>query len=287
MRRLRAQQGFTLVEMMITLLLGLIISGAVIQVMVSNSVTEKLNRAVASAQESGRFIISRMRADLLMVGRYDTLSERLNQDVDVVAEAAFVTNHPVPVAGDFAAKAALGAKQGASGANDTLVVALQAERDCRGYKLGYAENEEFFVVNEYFVEGQTLKCRGFDGRVLQGLKAADGNNADAAFTLVDDVHSFQVLYGVTNNTLTNNSARPTRFIRANELAAEFARGGQVVAIRLALLIEGDGDVIIDPVPSFKLLNEAAITPAKNRLYKQFETTVTLRNVKNFVRGNKA
>ena len=53
-RRHRPQQGFSLVELMITLTLGLVISGAIIQVLVSSSVTNKLNQAVAQVQESGR-----------------------------------------------------------------------------------------------------------------------------------------------------------------------------------------------------------------------------------------
>ena len=42
--------------------------------------------------------------------------------------------------------------------------------------------------------------------------------------------------------------------------------------------------MIDPVPSFKLLDETAYQPTEKRLFKQFETTITLRNVKNFVRS---
>ena len=122
-----------------------------------------------------------------MTGRYDPLSAELNQDVDVVEEAAFIQNRPIPIPGDFPNAVDLGALQGAAGANDTLVVSLQAERDCRGYKLGYAADEEFYVVNQYFVEDNKLKCRGFDGRVLRGQRAAVGNNGDAAFTLLDDV----------------------------------------------------------------------------------------------------
>lgn len=66
----RKQHGFSLVELMITLTLGLVISGAVIQVLVSSSVTNKLNQAVAQVQESGRFIMARLSAEFYEVGRY-------------------------------------------------------------------------------------------------------------------------------------------------------------------------------------------------------------------------
>lgn len=282
-----AQDGFSLVEILITLALGLLISGAIIQVLVSSSITERLNRSIASTQESGRFAITRLRADLLMTGRYDPLFPDLNQDVDIVAESAFVQNHPVLLPGQFAGFSDVGSVQGAMGANDTLTVGLQAHHDCRGFKLGYPAQEEFYVVNEYFVEDRQLKCRGFDGRVLLGQKAAEGHSGHGAFTLLDNVESFQVLYGYANSSdITDNSARPVQYVTANQLPAIFTANGQVVAIRIAILIQGDAEVTIEPTPQFKLLNEAPIRPAANRLFKQFETTITLRNIKNFMRSRK-
>jgi type IV pilus assembly protein PilW len=282
MRANNKQSGFSLIELMISLTLGLIVSAAVVQVMISNNSTERLNRSIASAQENGRFIIARLRNDLIMTGRYDMLRPELNKDVDIVVEAAFVHNNPIPIVGDFSNGLAKGVIEGAGTASDTLMVSLQASQDCRGASHGYA-NEEFLVVNEYFLEGTSLKCRGFDGRVLRGLKAVVDD--DTAYTLLDDVVSFQVQYGITDNIASkDNSARPVKFIDANTLAAEKTAGALVVAIRIALLLKADSDVVISPVPSFKLLNEDPIQPSEERLYKQFETTITLRNSKNFARS---
>jgi type IV pilus assembly protein PilW len=282
------QRGFSLIEIMITLVLGLMISGAIIQVMVSNSVTDKLNRAMASAQEGGRYIIAKMRSDLLMTGRYDSWDPELDIGVDIVDESAFVQNHAVPIPGDFVNNMAIGALQGAAGASDTLVIGFQGSQDCRGLdsvNFGYAADTQFYVVNEYFVDGTKLKCRGFDGRVLRGQQVLVGNNT--AYTLLDDVYSFQVLYGLSNNVTTGDfSGRPIRFVRADQLAAEYLKNSMVVAIRIAILLKGDGEVSLDHTPSFALLNEDAITPAEKRLFKQFETTITLRNVKNFLRNRK-
>ena len=284
---MKRQQGFSLIELMIALVLGLIISGAVIQIMSSSKVTERLNRAVASAQESGRFIMGRLRQDILPAGRYDALDPNLNRIVDVVDEAAFLQNRPVILPNDFPAEPSLGSIQGSGGTNDTLVVAAQGQRDCRGYKLGYDEDEEFFVVNRYFVDGTDLRCVGYDGRVLRGQKGAEGNNGDLAFTLLDEVHGFQVLYGISNHDDTlANSARPVRYVTADQLALERTIESAVVAIRIAVLVKGDSPVVINPIPSFKLLNEPVQTPNGTGFYRKFETTITLRNVKNFLRSKK-
>ncbi|WP_133468458.1 PilW family protein [Paraglaciecola marina] len=279
----RKQSGFTLIELMIALVLGLIISSSIIQVMVSNNMTERLNRAIGSAQENGRFIISRMRNELLMTGRYDTLQPNLNTDVDTIVESAFVLNNPVPVVGDFTNAATKGSIEGANGSNDILMVGFQGLEDCHGNKHSYLADEEFYVVNEYFVEDATLKCRGYDGRVLRGLKGSVSTNDP--YAILDDVYSFQVQYGITDTLASqDNSARPVKFIDADTLAAEKAAGAQVVAIRLAILLKADSEVLIDPVPFFKLFNEDSIQPSEQRLYKQFETTITLRNSKNFIRS---
>lgn len=279
------QSGFTLIEIMIALALGLVISAAVIQVLVSNSMTDKLNRAVASTQESGRYVISRMRTELLMVGLYDGLNPLLNADVDITEEESFLRNHPIPIPGDFVGRLLLGSTQGVDGGSDTLVVSLQAQKDCRGFTLGYDAGEEFYVVNEYFVSDGKLKCRGFDGRVLRGQKAAEGHNGHAAYTILDDVLNFQVSYGIADPVNNNGETVPTKYIDASGLDAAFDDNKQVVGIRLAIVVKGEGDISLDQNLSFKLLGEASFDAPDKGLYKAFETSVTLRNMRNFVRGS--
>lgn len=279
------QQGFTLIEIMISMAMGLVIAGAVIQIMVSNSVTEKLNRAMASTQESGRFIINRLRSEMLMVGLYDQMNPNLNLDVDTVDENNFVRNHPIILPNEFAARTALGSIQGSSGGNDTLVISLQNKMDCRGYALGYENDDEFYVVNEYFVSDNKLKCRGFDGRFLRGQKAAEGHNSHKSITILDDVVNFQVTYGVTDLASTQGSAIPTRFVDADGIQNALDNGKTIVALRIALIVKADSDITVDKKPFFRLLNEDVYTPDDNGLYKSFETTITLRNMKNFVRSN--
>lgn len=283
----QVQTGFSLIELMIALALGLIISGAIIQVMVSSRVTQGVNQAVTSVQENGRFVISRLRTEMLMAGRSDLLASSLNTAVDVIEEASFVQNHPVILPGDFVAMPALGATNGNAGANDQVVIGLQGNVDCRGNRLGYANGEEFFVVNHYFVQNNTLRCRGFDGRVLRAMLASNDEVDNSAEIILDDVFSFQALYGITNTILSgDNSGRPIRYVTAGELPVVLASGGQVVALRLSVLLRGEGEVKVSAQKAFKLLNEAPTTQSGTGLFKPFETTVTLRNVKNYMRSRK-
>ncbi|MEW9798744.1 PilW family protein [Alteromonas sp. CYL-A6] len=275
-------RGFSLVELMITLLLGAIITGAVIQVLVSSQVTNKLNQAIAQVQESGRFIMTRLSRELLEVGRYDNVAAQIDGSVDTVSEAAYVVNHPVVLIGDMATSLTLGSTQAGSGGNDSLVVSMLASEDCTGNRHGYAAGDEFHVVNRYFVSDSELKCTGYDGRVLRGLKVA--GVAPSTVTLLDNVESFQVQYGVTSDIDTSNG-QAVRYVTADELGVLRANNQQVVALRWGVLIKSYESQLQTTSPRFAVLNEAPVTLDNLHYYQVFTKTLALRNMKNFVRSS--
>lgn len=281
--RRHSQQGLSLVELMITLTLGLVISGAIIQVLVSSSVTNKLNQAVAQVQESGRFIMGRLSAEFYEVGRYDQVTANVDASVDIVAEAAYVQNHPIVVPGDFTTNTALGSIQATSGGSDKLVVSLLGEEDCTGSQHGYAQGSEFHVVNHYFVSGNTLKCTGYDGRVLRGLKTQ--TVSPVTVTLLDNVESFQVQFGVSGN-ITSSQGQAVTYVTADELEDLRALNQQVVSLRWALMLKSyQNEVRQTQAQKYALLNEAAKTMDTAHYYQVFSKTLALRNMKNFVRSS--
>ncbi|WP_394221108.1 PilW family protein [Alteromonas gracilis] len=279
-----SQRGFSLVELMITLTLGLVISGAIIQVLVSSSVTNKLNQAVAQVQESGRFIMGRLSAEFYEVGRYDQITANLDTSVDTVAEAAYVQNHPVAVPGDFVNNATLGSIQTTGGSSDKLVVSLLGTEDCTGNQHGYAPGSEFHIVNHYFTSGNTLKCTGYDGRVLRGLKIQAVS--PETVTLLDNVESFQVQFGVSDS-IASSQGQAVSYVTANEIEALRALNQQVVSLRWAIMLKSyQNEVRQTQVQKYALLNEASKTMDSAHYYQVFSKTLALRNMKNFVRSSK-
>lgn len=275
-------KGFSLVELMISLALGLVISGAIIQVLVSSSVTNKLNQAVAQVQESGRYITSRLSSEFYEIGRYDTIVASIDDSVDTVAEAGFIENKPIGLAGDFVSNTTLGSTQASSGANDVLVVNLLASTDCTGSKHGYAAGDEFHVVNRYYVSGNEFRCTGYDGRVLRGLKTQ--SVSPNTVTLLDNVSNFQLQYGVSD-VAENSNGQAITYVTADRLAALRAQNQQVVALRWAILLKSyQNQVQQTSAPTFALLNENQVTLDSTHYYQVFTKTVSLRNMKNFVRS---
>lgn len=280
---MKSTSGFSLVELMISLVLGLVISGAIIQVLVSSSVTNKLNQAVAQVQESGRFITSRLTTELMEVGRYDLIAATIDTSVDVVSESAFVQNNPIVIPGDFTANLTLGSSQADDGGNDELVVSLLASQDCTGNTHGYAAGEEFHVVNHYFVSGTEFTCKGYDGRVLRSLK--DQVVSPVSVILLDNVVSFQLQYGVSSGAGTSQGQAVT-YVTAEQLDALRSQNQQVVALRWALLLNSYQDQVQQTSsPVFALLNESAVTLDNTHYYQVYTKTLALRNMKNFVRSS--
>lgn len=274
--------GFSLVELMISLTLGLVISGAIIQVLVSSSVTNKFNQAVSQVQESGRFITSRLTSELIEVGRYDLIAAAIDTSVDIVSESAFVQNNPIVIPGDFIANTNLGSTQDDNGGNDKLVVSLLATQDCTGNTHGYAAGAEFHVVNHYFVSGTEFTCTGYDGRVLRGLK--NQVVTPISVILLDNVSSFQLQYGVSDGADTSQGQAVT-YVTADQLDA-LDQNQQVVALRWALLLKSyQNQVQQTNAPVFALLNESAVTLDKANYYQVYTKTLALRNMKNFVRSS--
>jgi type IV pilus assembly protein PilW len=61
-------RGFSLVEMMVALVLGLVVVGAVMQVFLANRITYNISDGMVRAQESARYAMLRINQDLRMAG---------------------------------------------------------------------------------------------------------------------------------------------------------------------------------------------------------------------------
>lgn len=66
----KAQQGFSLIELMIALTLGLIITGVVVQIFSSSRSTYDLEEGLAEVQEQGRFAMEFLAKDIRQAGNF-------------------------------------------------------------------------------------------------------------------------------------------------------------------------------------------------------------------------
>lgn len=178
---MKQQQGFSLVELMVALALGLLITAAAVQLFTTNQRTFTLQQVTSRLQENGQLVSRFLVRDLRQVG--------LELDIS---------------AGDT-----LGILSGSgqsteahSDGNDRLALAYHGSEDCTGAMVPSAPG---LVENTYYVKDGELLC--------------DGNhNAGAPVVMVSGVDSFQVLYGVDGNE--DGELRVSRYVTANNIGSD-------------------------------------------------------------------
>lgn len=84
------QQGFSLIEIMIALVIGIVLLGGAINIFISNNSVYRLESELSRMQESGRFLIEVMSKEIRMAG-FSGCSSRGSIDVNIM------TTTPPPV----------------------------------------------------------------------------------------------------------------------------------------------------------------------------------------------
>lgn len=113
------QQGFTLVELMVALVLGLLISAAAIQLFTGGLLSSRMQEASAELQNSGVFGLDYIAKDIRLANYANTTNPELNEQtswggVVLTARTATVTtaNIPIPASTPFVSNGLLSHSQG-------------------------------------------------------------------------------------------------------------------------------------------------------------------------------
>ena len=295
----RRQRGLTLIELMISVAIGLVFILGAVNFLVSGHQSFRAQNSGSRIQENARFALDILKEHVRMAGYNDTTSSLLDLPALIYRGACDTINglSANPCSDDTTTD------QG-----DRLAMALRiptgatgvAAQDCLGSPLT-ALNEH--VVNIFWVEQDSssgvssLYCRGYnpDTNTWHGTQAQP---------LVDGIEQMQVQYGLvdgnpssTGNTPSSGTGgRVDRYLNATDLqaldAADTTRNywGDVRSLRIALLVSAgarqaadDGAGTLDSATqtasyqTFTLLDGAAYTPAETRIRRVFSATITLNN----------
>lgn len=221
------QAGLTLLELMVSLGLGLVLLVGVATVYLGSRQAYQLQEGSGRLQETGRYALEMIGRSLRQAG---AAAPMLSDQVQAVKP-------PDCKPGDQAACTAASGVDGAGNLPDTLIVQYYANndeefpvgsgnlgtRDCTdGFVSVGAPATGTLVTNVYSLVGTNLTCTGSVG----GTAA-----------LLSDIEDFQVLYGVdTDGGIGTTDAYPS----ANLYAATPADWGRVVSVRVCVLVRSQG-----------------------------------------------
>ncbi len=255
------QQGVSLIELMISITLGVVIINAALQFAINTKITYGLNNDISRIQENGRLAMEIITTDLQMAGYQTPLTKRRTAPNFFLHKKnpfnAYLLND--------------------SGANsDRLAIQYDpppddgTDADCLGITIP-ADN---ILANVYTVADSnndgvnSLYCRGFNVTTNSWL-------GSGAQPLIDGIDNLQALYRVTN---PNSTPATYRYISADQLT--ITDYPNITAVRVAVLV-GNGLTTgssENKTRQYRLLDSNITIHTNDRqLRRIYSTTVQLNN----------
>lgn len=294
MKRLR---GFSMLELMVAMALGLLISAAAIQLFIANQVSMNFQRGMNDVQANGRFAIDQMVRDIRLSGLGPPTSSSAPTPAAVLGLPFFATeiaNLATLNTGSTAMNrngiSTTATVTGLLQPSDQLVtqrIALTTtEVDCEGNSVAAGR----YIVARYFIRLDngvpSLACDGGNHNGTSLDTTAGRQYGDAGVVLMNGVDSFQILYGVDDRIIDGNAnglARVARYIDAGTYAALAAPRPTVLTVRIGLYMHSQerAGSASPPELDVQVLDgtiAAANVPNDGFLRRLFITTVGLRNV---------
>lgn len=269
---LRKQEGLTLIELMIALLIGSAIIGGIMSAFITTNRSVMLNDALSRNQETGRFALEYITQFARMAGYNESVDPTvsLNRNIPL-----YITSPGIDCNG-VDADACAGNDMGGMRGDRIAFPYFASEQpitDCMGGSAGGLGNPPAYIVNVFWVDNdRTLMCQVFDG----DTKAWVG----APVPLVTGVETMEFLVGVADGGGTS----VTRYLTVDQVDADGLEN-IVRSVRIALLMNseevdsaGEVDTNIQ-TRSYSVLDRRMPDYNDGNLRHVFTTTVSFLNTR--------
>ena len=285
----RSTSGFTLIELMISLVLGLLISAAVIQVYLTNTKTASTQKSGSELQEASVFGLQQLESHL----RLANLGNSVTSITDTTAGGGIVIS-PENIGLERTDTSEnlyftrTGGDSNITGINsDQLTIQF---KNTTGIKIADCESADIdpkaTVIERYFIRSSSTTGQGLllacdAGRITTaGITGLSANYQSGGSEVILGVDQFKILLGI--QTDAPSDAGLMRYLTASEYLALSGTKPPITAVKIGLIVRGSSPVIgSDVATSFKLLG--ATQPLKSGQPKlvrtTYESTTLLRNAR--------
>lgn len=282
--RLRARQrGLSIVELLISLVIGLVVVGAVMLSYISSGQTNKIQAAYSQMNEEAQIGLQILSRDLLLAGYAQPTS------LNTVTFKFGRTYAGRPVFGcdtGFASPNTTGdVVCAATGAQPAIEVVYEADltntvpatggvpSDCLGDALPMqtvGATSFYLTQNRYYLANSTL------GRSELYCASKLGNPGGA---LVDNVDGMKIWYGEASPADPRQIVRYVSAANIKDLGTDF---GFVVSVRVCLLMRSSEPVLTgEDLANYLDCDSVSQTSADRHVRRAYFTTTTLRNKMTF------
>lgn len=292
----RSAGGFSLIELMISLALGLVISVAALSAYIGASGATKVTEAQSRMNEDGQAALLILTQQIRMAGYLPNPAHTGNKAMNIRGCDGVFTVADAPAADNLACNGDSSTTDADSiyinyeaDTRNTVASAGMIPTDCLGNELAVITDSPpnyYFVDNRFYIDTSdntvNLYCKG--------------NGSDTAQPLVENIENLQLTYGVVepltgSMTVASNPVSGRRvagYLNAHEFATQASLSGltdtdrwsRVISVRICLLVRSEKPVVTD-ANSAKYFNCAGIlTSAPDhdlRLRHTYTTTVVVRS----------
>lgn len=266
-----SQTGLSLIELMVAITLGLMITTSLGYILMGSRSTYRTQDASARVQDTGRFVLDTIGRNLRMAGRVEILPLASDSRTTLPAGVNSIT-------GVDGVTAVSTGGQPATRNVDNLTVVYQLSDmggstivDCNGNGGGTLQSQRVAIngtsspVRYYSNVINTIRLNPTTPASLD-LQCL-GNGAVAPQPFAGGVEDLQFSYGIdTNADLAVDSWTPTP-----------GNWNQVVAVQACVMIRSQENGVVGAIQSIRDCSGNLFTPADTRLRRTFTSVFTLRN----------
>lgn len=263
---MRRQRGFSLIELLISMVIGLVVIGAMMAAYLGSGLSSRNSRAMAQITEDASVALNVLRTQISMAGYANPVG--IGADGKFTYAAGFGGQSVVGCDGKFedVDKGFGDLDCGEDNGSDSIAVRYQADAfnsvvgaggnplDCLGNGIGADASGNWTAYSRFFVSNGELMCRG---------------DAVGAQALVDNVQSMQVTYGIAG--IGDNEFRTVRYASAAD--SDFTK---VISVRVCVVIRSADEVMDSTTPYRNCAGENE-DPGDRRMYRAFTTTIVLQS----------
>jgi type IV pilus assembly protein PilW len=275
-------RGFSLVELMISMTIGLVVIATVLVAFLSSGMSGKHATALGQISEDASVALGMLRTQIAMAGYsrpYGTNPTTGRFDRTYTGNAVFGCDHgfvdptanPVPTCAS-------------SGDNDALIIYYEADAsnaivvsslptDCLGnglteIPLASPVPAHFVAENRFYASNTTVGSKTIPEIYCKGNASA----STAGRPLVENITQVQFTYGVAADA---TSHRVVAYKDATGVGANWAN---VVSVRACIVVRSADNVMDAPTRYRDCTGDDPLPPAGDRhMYRSFTTTIVLHN----------
>lgn len=289
------QQGLTLVELMVSMAIGLVVIGAVFVNYLNSSVGSRHAAAMVQVTDDASLAMGILRNHIAMAG-YSRPTAVTSDGMTRQFTGVFVLGCDggfVATTADKTDPAEVTCVTGSPATNgpDSILIRYEADKsnapvvknatnqdrpaDCIGTALS---SDDSIMDNRFMVDvaaGQ-LECLG------NGKTADEATLQVAKQPLLDNVADMQITYGMSDSVAGKPGNSVVRYVKATDVALPGSASWQdkwnnVISVRICLLVRSAKPVLDQGASYIDCNNVRQNLTSDRRIYRAFTTTVTLNN----------